>query len=134
MKNKVLKFFTFHNITPVLESLFNKVAGLKACNFIKNRLQRRCFPAKLAKFLRTIVLKNICERLLLNKEVAFCKSCCSALINAVMKYSFSTAVVQSSRALHANILKIALHNRCFSKNFTTGAEQLLLKFLTLTSR
>ena len=53
----------------------------------------------------------------------FCKSCCSALINAVMKYSFSTAVVQSSRALHANILKIALHHRYFSKNFTTSAEQ-----------
>ena len=45
----------------------------------------------------------------------FCKSCRSALINAVMKYSFSTAVVQSSRALHANILKIALHHRYFQR-------------------
>ena len=26
---------------PVLESLFNKVAGLKACNFIEKRLQHR---------------------------------------------------------------------------------------------
>ena len=32
----------------MLESLFNKYAGLKACNFIKKRLQHRCFP-------------NICE-------------------------------------------------------------------------
>ena len=30
--------------TPVLESLFNKVSGLQASNFIKNRLQHTCFP------------------------------------------------------------------------------------------
>ena len=53
----------------------------------------------------------------------FCMSCCSALINAVMKYSFSTAVVQNWRVLHGNLLKIALHHRYFSKNFTTVAEQ-----------
>ena len=45
----------------------------------------------------------------------FCRGCCSALIN-VMKYSFSVTVVQSWRALHANLLKIVLHNRYFSKN------------------
>ena len=38
----------------------------QACNFIKKRLQHRCFPAKFAKFLRTPILENICERLLLN--------------------------------------------------------------------
>ena len=37
---------------PVLESLFNKVACLKACNFIKKRLQYMCFPVNIAKFLR----------------------------------------------------------------------------------
>ena len=36
---------------PVLEPLFNKYAGLKAFNFIKKRLQHRCFPVKIAKFL-----------------------------------------------------------------------------------
>ena len=35
------------------ESLFNKVAGPQACNFIKMRLQYSCFPVKFAKFLRT---------------------------------------------------------------------------------
>ena len=49
----------------MFESLFNKVAGLKTCNSIKKRHQRTCFPVKLAKFLRTLILKNICERLLL---------------------------------------------------------------------
>ena len=37
----------------MLESLFNKDASLQVCTFIKNRLQRRCFPVNIAKFLRT---------------------------------------------------------------------------------
>ena len=41
-----------------LESLFNKVAGLKACNFIKKRVQHRCFPFKFEKFLRTPFSQN----------------------------------------------------------------------------
>ena len=36
--------------TPVLESLFTKVAGLQGCNFIKKRLQHRRFPVKFAHF------------------------------------------------------------------------------------
>ena len=36
---------------PVLESLLNKVAGLKTCNFMKKRHQHRCFPVKFTKFL-----------------------------------------------------------------------------------
>ena len=34
-------------------------------DFIKKRLQHRCFPVKFRKFLKTPTLKNICERLLL---------------------------------------------------------------------
>ena len=36
----------------------------------------------------------------------FCRGCCSALINVVIKYSFSAAVFQSWRALYVNLLKI----------------------------
>ena len=44
----------------MLESLFNKVAHLKACNFIKKRIQHRCFLVTFAKFLRTsFFLQNI---------------------------------------------------------------------------
>ena len=42
-----------HRKAPVLDSLFNKVAGQKACNFIKKRLQHKCFPVKFVKFLKT---------------------------------------------------------------------------------
>ena len=31
-------FCNVHKKTPVLESLFNKVASLKACNFIQKKL------------------------------------------------------------------------------------------------
>ena len=63
----------FHTKTPVLESLFNKVAGLKPwvperlrpTTLFKNRLWHWCFPVKFAKFLITPIVKNICERLLL---------------------------------------------------------------------
>ena len=36
----------------MLESLFNKVVGLKACNFIKKRHRQGCFLANIAKFFK----------------------------------------------------------------------------------
>ena len=41
------------------ESLFKKVAGLRAFNFIKKRPQHWRFSVKFAKFQRTPILKNI---------------------------------------------------------------------------
>ena len=41
---------------------------LQACNFIKKRLQYKSFPVNFAKLLRTSILKNICQRLLLNAD------------------------------------------------------------------
>ena len=52
------KFRKFDRKTHVLGSLFNNNAGLKACNFMKKRLQYRCFPVNIAKFLRTHFLQN----------------------------------------------------------------------------
>ena len=37
-----------HKKVPVLESLFDKVAGLDACNFIEKWFQYRCFPVNIA--------------------------------------------------------------------------------------
>ena len=48
----------------MLEPLFNKVAALRPEIFFK-RLHHRCFPVSIAKFLRTPVLQNTSERLLL---------------------------------------------------------------------
>ena len=49
----LLKYSVTAYIEAATESVFKK------------RLQHRCFPVKFAKFLRTIILKNIGERLLL---------------------------------------------------------------------
>ena len=65
VKKGVLKTFAIHRKTPVLECLFNKVAGLESCNFIKKILLHWCFPMKVAKFLRTAISNNICKWLLL---------------------------------------------------------------------
>ena len=45
----VPKFCNIHRKTPVKESLFDKVAGLKVCNFIKKRLKHSCFPVNIEK-------------------------------------------------------------------------------------
>ena len=54
-----------HSKKPVL-SLFNKVAFLKTCNFIKEDSNAVAFLWNLQNLLGTIILKNICECLLLN--------------------------------------------------------------------
>ena len=43
---------------------------LKACNFINNRLQHRCFPVKIVKFLRTAFIIVHLPWLLLDVDVA----------------------------------------------------------------
>ena len=65
IKKDVLKNFAIFTRASMLESLFNKVAGSKACSFIKKRHQHMCFLVNTAKLLRTPILKNLCERLLL---------------------------------------------------------------------
>ena len=50
-KKGVLKNFANFTGKHLCWSLFfNKVAGLRACNFIKKRLQHICVPVKSAKF------------------------------------------------------------------------------------
>ena len=67
-----LKIQQYPKETPVLESLFKKVAGLKARNFIKKRPQLRCFPVNILKFSRLPILKNICKQLLLTVSMVQC--------------------------------------------------------------
>ena len=45
---------------------------LKVYNFIKKRLQHRCFPENIAKFLRAPILKNKSEKQLLYLEEYQC--------------------------------------------------------------
>ena len=58
------------------ESLFNKFSANQACNFTKIRLPHRWFPVNFMKLLRTPILKNICQQMLLQtkdrKKLTFC--------------------------------------------------------------
>ena len=62
------KFCNIHWKIRVLESVSNKVANLKTYNFNWKRLQQRCFPVNIAKFLRALILNNICKRVLLSSD------------------------------------------------------------------
>ena len=56
----------------MLEDSFK--VGVLSVNFIKKRLQQWCFPLKFAKSLRTPILKNICQRLILSiKDQSSCR-------------------------------------------------------------
>ena len=48
-----LKIVQYLRETPVLESLFNTVAGHQAFNFIRKRLQHRYFPVNIAKLYKS---------------------------------------------------------------------------------
>ena len=83
------KFRKFHMKSPVLEPLFNNVAGLQACNFIEKMLQHWCFPMKFVKFLVTPILKNIRERLFLGAWGGGGSSICRWTGNEDFQYGIS---------------------------------------------
>ena len=59
------KFREFYRKSYVLKSLFNKAAGLKACDFIKKGVQHGCVPVKFAKSLRrSLFIDNLWSLLL----------------------------------------------------------------------
>ena len=58
IKKTVVKNFAIFTGKYLCQSLFNKVAGLHACNFIKKRHQRRGFPVNIAKFLGTPIIEK----------------------------------------------------------------------------
>ena len=65
---------TFFHRTPLVAAFndmshqkgFNKVVALGTATLFKKRFQHKCFPANIAKFLRTPILKKTCQQLLLS--------------------------------------------------------------------
>ena len=64
-KKALLKNFAIFKENTSVGGSSNKVPVLQACNIIKNRFQNRCSPVNVANYLRTPILKNSCEPLLL---------------------------------------------------------------------
>ena len=60
-KRGILWFFVceFRERAPVLQSRFTKAADLKACDFIKRRLQGRCFYCVICKILETTCFEEL---------------------------------------------------------------------------
>ena len=67
-RNFVLKYSAIFTGNHLCESLLS--IKLKK-RLLKKRLQNRCFPINIAKFLRTSIFKNICKLLLLKIHVIF---------------------------------------------------------------
>ena len=68
VRNGILRKLAKFTGKHLCQSLFfNKVSGLRSLTLLKRRLWHRCFPMNFAKFLRTPILKNTSERVLLNK-------------------------------------------------------------------
>ena len=62
IKKVVLYNFAIVKDKHLRWSLFlNKNVDIQSWNFLKKRIQDRFLPVKIAKFLRTPVLENICE-------------------------------------------------------------------------
>ena len=60
-----LKILQYSEKNTCVESLFNKVAGLKAYKFIKKRLWQRCFLVNIVKLLKTaFFIEHLCWLLL----------------------------------------------------------------------
>ena len=61
--------FTLIHFTSTAPDAFRRYRNeILGNEFIKKRLQHRCFPLNKVEFLRTPTLKNICERLLLSTK------------------------------------------------------------------
>ena len=78
---------------------------MRPCNFIKKRLQHRCFRVKFAKFLRTPVLKNICKRLIfiLDYALLVLPSGLQLYVNETPAQPFSSEISEIFKNIFFNI-------------------------------
>ena len=65
-----LNILQYSQESTVVGVSFSESCRPEPCNFIKKKLQHRCFSVNIAEFLRTPILKNICERLLLSIPIS----------------------------------------------------------------
>ena len=105
----------------MLKFLFNKVAGLKACNFIKKRPQQKCFPVNITKVLRTAFLQNtsggcICNP---NKHRHFLS----------VKDEWKNVTTKSWNSTHMD-LKVNLFNKELASKFNISSKSIVVN-LTL---
>ena len=98
-----------------LDSLFNKVSCLEACDFIKKRLQHSYFPMNMAEFLRTAFFKEHFWWLLLKRSYWAPPQVFSIFMNVHEFSNFLLWEVYPS---------VVIHEQCiFIINDQTGSER-----------
>ena len=104
------KFHKIHRKTPVLELRFNNLPDLRTCNFIKKRLQRKCFPVNCAKFTTAPILYNICQQLVLDRVLYTPMIHRSSPLEVFLKKGFwkCTANLRRTTMLKCDLNKVAL--------------------------
>ena len=65
----ILKSSKFHRIRPVFGSLFYRLPGLRACNFLNKRPQHRYFSSEICEIFQSTYFEEHCEPLLLYLQV-----------------------------------------------------------------
>ena len=63
IKKLYLKISQYSQENTYARGFFNQVKGCQVCNFIKKIFQHRHFSVNIVKFLKTVILKKICEQL-----------------------------------------------------------------------
>ena len=106
----------------MLGSLFNKALGLQSCDFIKRRLQHRCFLVNIPKFLRTSFFTEHLWWLLLNFLQNLLKITAKKIVS---QYRFSQKFLRNHfLVLAATFLKIThlqvFCSFCLSLNMSEG--------------
>ena len=108
-KKVFLKVFLFTIFTGKLPCW-----GLSFCW----RLQHRCFPVNIAKFLRTAILKNICERLLASLWHYWHKlyfNICDRITHYKLSTAYSKMIVKILRNLCGSIFHWIVRPRTASE-------------------
>ena len=95
----------------MLESLSNKVEGLQACNFIKKKLQHRCFPEKFTQFLKTLLFAEHLRWLLLYDITVFLIFIFSNSASTTVLFDFAKR----------------LHHRCLTESYTAQKMKFSIK-------
>ena len=101
-KNVSLKIQQYRQESTVLESLFNKVAGLKVCKLIKKRLQHGRFSLNISIFLEQLFLQNTSVGCFCNQNKNFITQ------NSLWRFFFSTQHNRHKAALSTCVHTIYL--------------------------
>ena len=106
----------------MLGSLFNKVLGLQSCDFVKRRLQHRCFPVNITNFLRTSFFIEHLWWLLLNLLQNLLEITVKKIISQkkfsqkFLRNHFSVLVATFLKKIHLQVFR----SFCLSLNISEG--------------